>query len=59
MRYKVMKHGQPYPGTMPKVELVGHPDQPEDGFESWSAAEMWLQERFLAPHLWRVEPSDG
>lgn len=30
-----------------------HPDCP--AFESWSEADLWLQERFLNPAKWRVD----
>ena len=36
-----------------------HPDQPADGFPTWTDAELWLNEHFLAPHIWRVEPTNG
>ena len=36
-----------------------HPDAPRRGFASWTEAEIWLQERLLPPHIWRVEPFEG
>ncbi len=33
-----------------------HPDQPADGFQFWTAAEMWIIEHLLAPQTWRVIP---
>jgi hypothetical protein len=55
-RYRVVKDGHTYEGTMPKVEIIPHPEQPAEGFETWSEAELWLNTYFLAPHIWRVEP---
>lgn len=44
-------------GTGGRVwERLPHHEQPADGFPSWTEAEIWLQERFLPPHIWRVEP---
>ena len=46
-------------GVSREVVVQRHPEQPADGFPTWTDAELWLQEHFLAPHVWRVEPTNG
>lgn len=55
-RYKVTRFLTKSQALGAEAGVHPHPDQPEDGFGSWTEAEIWLQERFLPPHIWRVEP---
>lgn len=57
-RYEVVRQVSPSP-SWALANLERHPDQPEDGFGSWTEAELWLMERMLAPHVWRVVPAHG
>lgn len=58
-RYLVIQSRVQSDPSSPRVlerSITPHPEMPKGGFDSWAEAEAWLHERFLAPHIWSVEP---